>query len=241
MNINPQAPRREAPWMAGIRAARANLLPGLILQGIMLALLLCYYFYPPTTRLLNELAGLKEKWGFGYSAIASIIAGALVPETMRVLVFQKGKILRANFSNLIFIIPFWCVMGLMVDVLYRTQAMVFGAEASLQVVAAKVFFDQFFYTPFISAPLTCWLYDWKSAGYKLGGVGRFFTAVYCRDVIVPVVFANWGVWIPVVSILYSLPTLLQIPLFALALSLWVILYTWISEARTKQPSSETAS
>jgi len=41
------------------------------------------------------------------------------------------------------------------------------------------------------------------------------------------------VWIPIVVILYSLPPLLQIPLFALALAMWVILYTWISEARAK--------
>ena len=40
-------------------------------------------------------------------------------------------------------------------------------------------------------------------------------------------------WIPVVAILYSLPSLLQIPLFGLALSLWVILYTWMSEQRVR--------
>ncbi len=232
MNVSADPPRREAPWMAGIRAAKANFLPGLILQAIMLALLLGYYFYPPTTLWLDRLADLKQRWGFAYSAVASVIAGAIIPEIMRILVFQKGRALRSNFANLLFTIPFWCVMGLMVDVLYRTQAMVFGSEVSLSVVATKVFFDQFFYTPFISAPLTCWLYDWKHAGYRLEGFRRYPTTAYARDVIVPVVFANWGVWIPVVSILYSLPSLLQIPLFALALSLWVMLYTWISEHRS---------
>ena len=46
-------------------------------------------------------------------------------------------------------------------------------------------------------------------------------------------FATWGVWIPVVTILYSLPALLQIPLFGLALSMWVMLYTWMSEQRER--------
>jgi uncharacterized membrane protein len=50
---------------------------------------------------------------------------------------------------------------------------------------------------------------------------------------VPVVFANWGVWIPVVAVLYSLPSALQIPLFGLALSIWVMLLTWISERRNR--------
>jgi hypothetical protein len=56
--------------------------------------------------------------------------------------------------------------------------------------------------------------------------------------VVPTLFANWGVWIPVVSILYSLPLPLQIPLFGLALSLWVMIYTWMSERRIEGKTPE---
>lgn len=220
--------------MAGLRAARANLVPGLILQGIMLGLLLAYYFYPPTTRLLDHLAELKGKLGYAYSAAASVIAGAVIPEAMRILVFQKGMIRRTNLNNLLFTAPFWCMMGLIVDTFYRGQALMFGSEPTFRVVAAKVVVDQFFYSPLIASPLTCWLYDWKNSGYQMIGIRKYVTRAYLRDVIVPVIFANWGVWIPVVCILYSLPSLLQIPLFALALSLWVLLYTWMSEQRIKQ-------
>ena len=99
--------------------------------------------------------------------------------------------------------------------------------------ALGVLVDQLLYAPLIALPLTCWLYDWKNSGYRLAGVRRFLTAAYFRDVILPVIFANWGVWLPIVCILYSLPSLLQVPLFALALSLWVLIYTWISEQRTR--------
>jgi hypothetical protein len=220
--------------MAGLRAARANLIPGLILQGIMLGLLLAYYFYPPTTRWLDHLAVLKGRWGFAYSAVSAVIAGAVIPEVMRVLVLQKAKIRRKNLTDLLFTIPFWGTMGLIVDAFYRGQALMFGAEAEFRVVLVKVLVDQFLYSPLIASPLTCWLYDWKNSGYRTDGLGKYFTAAYLRDVIVPVIFANWGVWIPVVSVLYSLPSLLQIPLFGLALSLWVILYTWISEQRVRK-------
>jgi hypothetical protein len=225
---------REAPWLAGLHAARANLIPGLILQALMLALLLGYYFHPATTVWLDRLADLKLRWGFGYSALSAIIAGALVPELMRVLVFQKGRARRENFANLLFTIPFWCGMGMLVDVFYRTQAIVFGAEPTFQVVVVKVLCDQLLYSPFVATPLTCWLYDWKLAGYRFDGARRWFSAAYARDVMLPVVFANWGVWIPVVAILYSLPGTLQIPLFGLALSLWVMLLTWMSERRARE-------
>ena len=89
----------------------------------------------------------------------------------------------------------------------------------------------FVYNTVFAAPVTAWLYDWKNRGYPTHGLGGFFTVAYYRDTVVPTLFATWGVWIPVVCILYSLPSLLQVPLFALALSLWVMLYTWMSERR----------
>jgi hypothetical protein len=227
--------------MAGLRAARANVVPGLMVQGVMLGLLLAYRFYPPTTGLLNQLASVKEHWGFGYSAISAIIAGAFIPESLRVLVFQKGEIRRENMTNLLFTIPFWCMMGMVVDALYRMQAGWFGSEATFSVVVRKVLVDQFLYNPLFAAPVSAMLYDWKNRGYGWHGLAGFFSRAYYRDAVVPTLFATWGVWIPVVSILYSLPSLLQIPLFGLALSMWVMLYTWMSERRAESANAIEAS
>ena len=116
------------------------------------------------------------------------------------------------------------------EITYR-KAAIEDAEATFEVVWKKVLVDQFLYNPLFAAPVTAWLYDWKNRGYATDGIGKFFTAAYYRDHVLPTLFATWGVWIPVVSILYSLPSLLQIPLFGLALSLWVLLYTWMSEQR----------
>jgi len=227
-------PDSPPPWTAGLRAARANAVPGLIIQSIMLALLLAYWFYPPTTRWLDALAQVKLQWGYGYSALAAVLAGAVIPEILRIAVFQKLSPRADNLRNLIFTVPFWCVMGLIVDLLYRSQAQWFGSEPSFSVVAKKVMVDQFLYNPLFATPVTVWLYDWKHRGYSLAGIRALFTPRYYRDAVLPVLFACWGVWIPIVSILYSLPTLLQIPMFALALTLWVILYTWMSEEHSRR-------
>ncbi len=227
-NSSP-TPLREAPWSSGLRAARANVVPGLIVQSLMLAMLLAYYFHPPMQLWLDGLARVKSAWGYGYTALSSIVAGALIPELLRIGVFQKGRLARRNLANLLFSVPFWCFMGLVVDFFYRSQADWFGAEATFPIVAKKVLVDQFLYNPIFAAPFTTWLYDWKNRGYRFAGTRVFLTARYYRDTVVPTLFATWGVWIPIVSILYSLPSLLQIPLFGLALSLWVMLYTWMSE------------
>lgn len=199
----------------------------------MLALLLAYYFYPPTRDWLDRLAELKGRWGYGYAAVNAIVAGAIIPELLRIFVFQKARLRRANFTNLLFTVPFWGAMGVTVDFFYRCQAGWFGDEATFAVVVKKVVVDQFLYNPLFAAPVTAGLYDWKNNGFRTAGASRFFTLAYYRDVVVPTLFATWGVWIPVVAILYSLPSLLQIPLFGLALSLWVVLYTWMSEQRKR--------
>lgn len=229
--ISP-SPQREAPWAAGLRAARANVAPGLIVQGLMLTILLAYYFYSPTRGFLDQLALLKSHLGYGYSGLNAVVAGAVIPEVLRVLVFQRRKILRQNFLNLLFTVPFWLCMGIIVDFFYRCQGAWFGESATFWEVVKKVFVDQFIYNPLFAAPVTTWLYDWKSRGYRWQEMTSPLSVAYYRDFIVPTLFATWGVWIPVVTILYSLPSLLQIPLFGLALSLWVMLYTWMSEQRT---------
>lgn len=219
--------RREAPWKAGLRAARANVVPGLILQGAMVAILLGYFFHPPLRELLERLAEVKARWGYAYSALAGIVAGAVVPELMRGLVLQRGRFGPGNLRELVFAVPFWCGMALVVDVLYRGQALLFGDEPTPSVVIPQVLVDQFVYNPLFAAPVTVWLYAWKNGGYRWQR--RFFTPGYYRERVVPALFATWGVWIPVVTVLYTLPEPVQIPLFALALSLWVMLYSWMSQ------------
>lgn len=193
----------------------------------MLAILLAYFLHPPTRAVLEQLAEVKVRWGYGYSALAGIVAGALIPELMRVLVFQRGRVGRRNLRTLVFTVPFWCGMGLVVDLFYRWQAVWFGDEAAVASVVPQVLVDQFLYNPLFAQPVTVWAYHWFRSGWRFPKDA--FTAAYYRRHIVPALIANWGVWIPVVSILYTLPEPVQLPLFALALTLWVLIYTWMSE------------
>lgn len=222
---------REAPWKAGLRAARANLVPGLMVQGLMVALLVAYWAHPLIRSWMDRLAEFKMQQGYAYSAISAIVAGALVPELLRIGVFQNARISRANLTTLVFTVPFWCFMGVVVDAFYRLQAAWFGTDNTFPVILQKVLVDQFLYNPVFAAPFTTWMYDWKQSGWNFRATLHHTNLSWYRDAVVPTLFATWGVWIPVVTILYSLPAPLQIPLFGLALSLWVMLYTWMSETR----------
>ncbi len=203
----------------------------------MLALVFGYYWLPGTRDFLDQLATLKSRWGYCFSAGSAIIAGAIIPEILRILVFQKGRPRRENFSHFLFATCYWGYGGMQVDFLYRMQSVWFGSDPDFAIVIKKVLVDQFLYCPLLAAPQAVILYDWKRLGFSLKALPGLFTAEYYRRAVVPTLFATWGVWIPIVAALYSLPALLQIPLFSLALSLWVMIFTWMSEQRGYSPES----
>ena len=48
--------KSRTPLTIGWEAARANAIPGFVLQALMLSILLAYYFSPASAALLNQLA-----------------------------------------------------------------------------------------------------------------------------------------------------------------------------------------
>jgi len=64
---------------AGLSAMKKNLLPGFILQLLALSVILSYFLSDSAHKKLDALADLKERIGFGFSAVSSAIAGGILP------------------------------------------------------------------------------------------------------------------------------------------------------------------
>jgi len=220
--------RSHSALTLGWEAARANALPGFILQAMMLALLVAYYSSPAVASMLNRVAEYKREHALAFVVFAAIAAGALLPELFVILFFQKGEVHAQNFRNLAFTIPTWAIDGILVDLMYRNMATWFGDVVTLPVVLAKICVDQFGYNPFIAAPGEVLVYEWKNTRISWESMRRAFTWQHYRDKIVPTLLATWVVWIPLMAIIYSLPAALQFPLFSLALTFWVLLLTYMT-------------
>jgi hypothetical protein len=230
-------PVEKIPLLIGLKAARANLIPGLIVQSVMLALVLVYYWHEPARRWLDVLAQWKAAGGYWFSIGVSMLAGGVLPELLKVLVLQRGLARLENLQSLVFGCLFWGAMGACVDTLYRLQSLWFGNTPTIAVLAKKVAIDQFAWNPLWAAPISVWMYEWKNQGFSSRGLSRFVTARHYRLKVFPVLIANWGVWIPVVTLIYSLPPLLQIPLFGVALSFWALMIAYMTSAKP-QPGSD---
>jgi hypothetical protein len=194
----------------------------------MLALAIAYYTNAATADALRGFAEFKRAHGLPFIIFASVAAGALVPEIFLILFFQRGRPHLENLRNLAFTIPVWGFDGSLVDLLYRTEAHWLGDVATVPVVFGKILIDQFGYNVFFAAPFGVLTYEWKNNGISPRPVRDLFTWRHYRDKIIPTLLATWAVWIPLMAIIYSLPLALQFPLFALALSFWVLLLTYMT-------------
>jgi hypothetical protein len=220
--------KSRAALTIGWQAAKANALPGFILQGAMLGVLLAYYKWPAAAALLNRLAHLKQEGGLPFVVAASVCAGSLVPEVFIICFFQRGRVRAQNFYDICFTAPLWAFDGVLVDLMYRGLALWLGDSASVATVASKICLDQLGYNPFFAAPYGVWGYAWKNSGYSWPRLRVLLTFDYYRRHAIPVLIATWAVWIPLMAMIYSLPLALQFPLFALALSFWVLLMTYMT-------------
>lgn len=224
------------PWSAGIAAAKANLLPGLILWVAGVLILVAWFAVPPAQRLLQHVADLKTQYGYGYSAIATAFFAGVLPFALQRLAKSEGE--RHDKVMFIFLLFFWAYKGVEVDALYRLQSYCFGDSHSPVTLTIKIVIDQLVYCPLWAVPTMTLALEWVQKGFDkqvlLAPFGKNFRGWYATQA-VPVLISNWAVWIPAVAMIYAMPPALQLPIQNLVACLWVMMVMFM----TKPPEARS--
>lgn len=200
-----------SPFRAALLAARANLAPGLVLQGFAAAIVAGYYLAPPVRAALERLADFRGEIGLPFAVVSTAVFGALIPfAILRLGTATRNRYTLAQMSALV---AFWAYKGVEISLFYALQARVFGEEQTVFTIVAKTFVDQFVYGPTLAAPLTWMVYAWVELRFDTRALIADLRApgLY-RDRIFPLLVTSWSVWLPTVVIIYLLPTALQLPL-----------------------------
>jgi len=222
--------QQEAPWSVGLRGARANLVPGLILQFFALALVVAYYYHAPTRELCSKLGAFRTEQGFVYSLFATSFFGGVLPCLyMKLIPATRG---RYNLKQNLYLILFWAYKGVEVDLWYRILARYIGTGNNVGTIIIKTVLDQFVICPLFFVPVTVIVYAWCETRFNTRAlVDDLRTPGWYRRRVPPMLMSNLGVWVPTVCIIYSLPSALQIPLFNLVLCFFTLLIAHISQKR----------
>jgi hypothetical protein len=230
-DVSPATPPvLEAPWRAGWRAGRANLVPGLVLWSVGLTLVVAYYYHAPTHAALERLTSLRDRLGLLFPILTTAICGGILP----ILYLRRDPAVRGDYQlkNCLFLVLFWAYKGVEIELWYRLLAHVVGPDTGVRTIAIKSLLDQAVYCPLYAVPVTVLSFAFNHAGLRLAPlVADFRAGGWYRRHILPTLVANAALWIPVVCLVYALPLSLQTLLFDLVLCFYILMVAHITRRK----------
>lgn len=222
-------------------AAKANLLPGLLLQALMVVFLALYVKHEGTRQFLADVANLKHEAGYTFAFISYVISAALLPEILRVGFFQNGRMTRWNLWNFLTAAPAWGCIGMLVDLFYRCQAMWFGTGNDWLTILCKMLVDQFIYSPFVGTPLTIAYFAWRDMRFRPRALKQALRPSFLVERVFMVQVAGWCIWIPGVCLVYFMPSEMQVPVAVLIQCFWVLVFTLVNKSKAPEKPAPSAS
>lgn len=226
--MSPSRSSTEAPWHTAIRGARATVLPGLVLQAGALVLVLAYYYHAPTRQVLERLTEFRAEKGFAFGIVSTGLVGGAIP-----FLYLRGRRAtrdRYTWAQGAGLVTFWAYKGLEIDLFYRFLARFVGERVGVATIAGTMAIDQFVYCPLFAVPVTVLVYLLIDSHYEVGPVlADLRRPHWYRRRVLSVMISNLAVWIPMVCIIYALPTPLQLPLQNLVLCFFTLLLAHITQ------------
>jgi hypothetical protein len=207
-------------------ALKQNLVPGLALQALALTIALSYFYLPSTAVFFNSLADLKTSLGWKYAMVSTALFGGVIPFLYLLMSKQIGARVSSIF---LFYLLFWAYKGIEIDLFYTLQAHWFGDGNDVATLIKKVAVDQLVYGTLWAAPTMAIGYLWKESKFNFGTLWQRVDRDFWLIQIPTTLVTNWLIWFPAVTIIYSMPSNLQIPLFNLVLCFFVLLLSAISK------------
>jgi hypothetical protein len=216
---------------AGLAALRRFYRPFLLIQFAAVLLIVAYHLDARVRAACAVVAAWKVAGGLPFAAAAGAFAGGLLPELAKLIADRRTGVApppRTRPGVLLFNVAFFAVNGIVVDLLYRGEARLFGADTRVGTIAAKVAFDQFLFTPAWLHVIVV-LFLWRQQRFSVAGTVRALRGSFFRARVLPLLLTDWCFWIPMVSVVYALPLPLQFVLFVLALGAWSLIMVFIAD------------
>ena len=207
----------------GLYAARQNLVPMLVLEAAMAATVAIYYCWPAGATILSCYAEWQKAGGLLLAALASGLTGGIISEVSLVYGQDKGCWSFTHLDHMGFKFGMFFISGACVYEFYAWQAIWFGKGTEWSVLVPKILVDQFGYTIVWAVPFVTLATRWHNLRYSGRKLLAELNGAFIIDRILPVLVTNWMFWLPGVTLIYSMPSILQVPLFIFATAIWGLL------------------
>lgn len=204
--------------------------------GIQLAAfaLTALFFLSPIMRdFCLMLADWKASGGLWFTGLANVVSGGVAPELLK-LKFRPPGLPRPTAAELLHQFTMLAVLGVMVDLFYRFQSVLWAGREGWSALAGKIVLDQFGYTLFVALPFIVLWFLWREMDYNLAATWRAATFSRVWGRVGEILISNVFFWVPVLLAVYSLPAALQFLLFLVANAAWCILLIFIARQQVTE-------
>ena len=222
----------ESALAIGLRSARALAIPAALLIAGGVALVVAYHRVPAVSGAFSHLAELKAEYGYAFSFALNFLLAGVLPWCFRMAL----PALRPTrpVSELLFGTLWWGGFAIIVDALYRLLGHLFDGRgwSMPATIGAKLSVDLCLFMPLFAAPVIALAHLWKDAGYDFSKLRAGMTPGWYRRLVLPNLIPNHMVWLPGATLVFCMPSDLQLTLSSLIACFWALMCLQIA-ARTK--------
>lgn len=209
-----------------LRSFQTNWRPMVSIQLIALSLVVLYYSVEGARATFENIAQFKEQSGLWFAVIATIISGGILPELVK-RIFRPKRSQAPSIGEFLHQLGYWALIGILVDRFYQFQATLFGHGIDAVTLFSKMLVDQFLFTPLVSMPLTVlWFLLWEVRYQPRAFLSQAKLSLILERML-PVYAVVLSFWPAMLLVIYSLPQLLQFPLFQLGNAAYSILMIFV--------------
>lgn len=222
------------PWISalriGLRSARANAVPMVVLWLLAAATVWAYYSVPAVAAALEPL--LRWQTGSGWLAafLNRVFFNGLLPGVFLLAI----PTIRPKYVLLVIAAQaLWggC-WGVATDFFFRGLDLLFGPGRDFATLFCKMLSDAFGFTLLISAPADAAFFFWIGREFSFARAWRERPKRFFLELVLPNLISNWCVWMPVSLAIFAFPLPLQVQLSGFAAAFWTLMCLQIG-VRTK--------
>ena len=212
-----------SPWQIGLRSARALIAPAALILCAGAALVYGYYRVPAVTGALSHIADWKLRAGWCFAPLTTSLMGGVIPWLLRMAIPALRP--ARPVGELFFGLVWWGLMGVVIDRFYLGLGTLYDGRGwpVAAVVAAKVLSDMLVFTPAFASPANALSHLWKDQGFDSARLRGAMSAGWYRRLVLPNLVPNFMLWFPGVTLVYAMPSALQLPMSNLIGCFWALM------------------
>ena len=206
------------PWRVGWESVKANWLPMVVLWLLAAALVAGYPYVPCVRAALQPVFDFQTGGGWKAAVLNRIVFCGLLPGAFLLSIrsIRPPRPLLTVLANCVWM-GSW---GVASNAFFTLQALMFGSGHDIATLVAKVLVDKCVWSALLCVPLNSVFFFWEGRDFSFARCRAEWPRRYLRQIYLPILLADFSVWIPVQFAVYVFPLPLQIQLVGFAGAFW---------------------